>query len=182
MSSQVSGENGFKKWEEFEAAVIKILGDFGEKVSDFNVLPKQKYTSFDGEYEIDASVKFSVLGGAEILILVECKNYKEGHNVERDEILELSAKLQSIKAQKGMIFTTSNFQESAIEYATQNHISLIRVVDESVAYVTKSFGNNNFRPLSGRYLGYLCFIKDNCVNESLIRDEIIGDVFKIGKV
>jgi restriction system protein len=97
-----------------------------------------------GEYEIDVLVKINVLGGAVVVVLVECKH--QGRPVEREDVLVLEAKLRDVAAHKGMLFSTSGFQKGALQYATAHGIATIAVVNGSWLYETKSVGNGLVEP------------------------------------
>jgi len=68
------------------------------------------------------------------LVLVECKHHRR--KVERQDVQVLHSKLQSVGAQKCMLFSTAGFQSGAIEYAGAHGIALIQVVDGSSSWVT----------------------------------------------
>ena len=89
-----------------------------------------------GEYEFDAVAEFAILGGAQIIVLVECKRY--GRPVERDHVLTLWAKLQDVNANKAMIFSTSGFQTGALEYARSKNIAAVTFVAGEFLYETKA--------------------------------------------
>ncbi|MGH8951905.1 MAG: restriction endonuclease, partial [Acidimicrobiia bacterium] len=80
----------------------------------------------------------SVLGGAEITILAECKHLRRP--VERAEVLELKAKLDDVHAHKGVMFSTSGFQSGAIKYADTHGIATVTVVAGEWLFETKSLG------------------------------------------
>jgi restriction system protein len=78
-----------------------------------------------GTYKIDVLVKFSILKGARIIVLVECKHLTRP--VERDEMQILLSKLQDVGAHKGIVFSTSGFQAGALEYAEVHGIAAVEV-------------------------------------------------------
>jgi len=61
-----------------------------------------------GEYAFDALAEFEILGGARILVLVECKRHSSP--VKREDVLVLEAKLRDTGAHKAMVFSTAGFQ------------------------------------------------------------------------
>ena len=91
-----------------------------------------------GDYEFDAVANFTILKGAKIKILVECKRYSQP--VEREKLLALWAKLQDVKAHKAMMFATCGFQSGALSYAESYGIATIAFVEGSFLYGTKGAG------------------------------------------
>lgn len=66
-----------------------------------------------------------------VLICVECKNYKVGNAVDISEIAEFNTRIQDLKATKGVMITASYFQSGAIKMAKAHNIALIRVSDDN---------------------------------------------------
>jgi restriction system protein len=91
-----------------------------------------------GDYRIDVLVTFSVLGGAEFVVLVECKHHKRP--VEREDLMVLESKLRDVNAQKGMLFSTSGFQEGALGFARAKHLATVNVIDGTWQYETRALG------------------------------------------
>lgn len=91
----------------------------------------------DGNYQIDVMVKNSFLGG-ENKTLIECKKYK--YPVPREKVEILHSRVKSIGAHKGMLFSTSRFQEGAITFAKKHGIALVQVVDGKLQYEVRAFG------------------------------------------
>lgn len=173
---------GILNWEDFEKAVKAILKSAGAIVEKFKVNGKKKFISDDGEYEIDASVEFIILGGAKFFALVECRAKKTGNRVEREEVLAFHSKMMSLRAQKGIFFTTSSYQIGAIEYAKKHSIALVQVVDGKSIYITKGAGTDNVLPPKWlklpEYAGWLIDlgVKDS-ISYSLARPEINKNLF-----
>lgn len=168
-------------WKDFEKAAKSILQSAGAQVEKFKVNGKKKFLSEDGEYEIDASVEFTMLGGARFFVLVECRAKKAGNRVERDEVLTFHSKIQVLKAQKGIFFTTSGYQKGAVEYAKKHAIALVQVVDGKSTYITK--GVDNVPPPKwlnlSEYAGWLVDLSENDnISYSLIRPEINKNLFQ----
>ncbi len=173
---------GVIDWQDFERAVKLILESVGATVTKFKVNGKKKFLSDDGEYEIDASVEFTILGGASIFVLVECKAKKVGNRVERDEVLAFHSKIVSLKAQKGIFFTTSGYQKGAIKFAKEHSIALVQVVNGKTNYITKGNSIDNVAPPEWlklpEYAGWLIdlSINDN-ISYSLMRPEVCKNLF-----
>jgi restriction system protein len=81
------------------------------------------------------TVRFSALG-ADFLVLVECKH--EQRKVERQQVQVLHSKMQSVGAQKGMLFSITGFQSGAIQFADAHGIALVHLADGETAWMTKS--------------------------------------------
>jgi restriction system protein len=58
--------------KEFELEVKSILDRLGLDLNNFSSKHREVVAALDGEYEIDVTVRFSVLE-VEFLVLVECK-------------------------------------------------------------------------------------------------------------
>lgn len=86
-----------------------------------------------GASKIDVLLRITILEGAVITILCECKHQKRP--VERDEIQVLVSKIQDTGANKGIVFSTSGFQAGALKYAEVHGVAAIEV----------SFGGRNGR-------------------------------------
>lgn len=61
--------------EEYEKQVARWLNLAAQTPVDLKVEPLKTLTGSGGDYEIDAVATLSVLGGAVITIVVECKRY-----------------------------------------------------------------------------------------------------------
>lgn len=80
----------------------------------------------------------------DFLTLVECKRYRAP--VDREKVQALLSKMQSVGAQKGILFSTSGFQSGAIEFAQIHGIALVELVDRRSTYLTKSLENDDLLP------------------------------------
>jgi restriction system protein len=124
--------------EEYERQVLRWLqGSLGNKIG-LRVKHRAKVAGEAGEYELDVVVELSLLGGALIVVLVECKRYKSP--VERDKILALHAKLNDTGAHKGIMFATAGFQRGALEYAKTHGVATVSFIDGKATYETRSAG------------------------------------------
>ena len=125
--------------EEFELAVKANLDSLSAGLADYQSQHRESINGTDGEYEIDITVRFTALG-ANYLTLIECKRYQRP--VGREKVQALLAKMQSIGAQKGMMFSTSGFQSGASEFAGAHGIALVEFVDGRSSFVRKSFDHD----------------------------------------
>jgi restriction system protein len=120
---------------EFEEAVKAILDAVGVPLKDYESAHLASLTAVDGDYIIDVSVSFSALG-TDFLVLVECKHEKR--RTERQDVQILHTKIQSLGAQKGMIFSTAGFQEGAVQYAESHGIALVQIARGETTYFSRS--------------------------------------------
>jgi len=125
--------------EDYEKQVLRWLQDAACDVKDFKASHLERLLGYGGEYEFDIVVEFTIFGGAKIVVLVECKRYK--NPVDRDLILVLEAKKQDVGAHKAMIFSTSGFQRGALEYATAHGIATVVFADGRSIYKTRFYGS-----------------------------------------
>lgn len=91
-----------------------------------------------GEYSIDVLVTFTAFGEAKFAIFVECKHKKRP--VEREDVLVVEGKLRDTGAHKGIIFSTSGFQDGAIKYAKAHGIATVIFVEGRTLFKTKGIG------------------------------------------
>jgi restriction system protein len=121
--------------EEYEVQVVTWLRQTGATLARFEVEHLKRLEGAGGDYEFDAVAEFTILNGAEVRVVVECKRYSQP--VERDKVLSLWAKLQDVRAHKAMMFATCGFQSGALEYAKTYGIATIAFVDGRFLYETK---------------------------------------------
>jgi len=153
---------------EFELQVKRFLESTAGKLKDFKTEHRESIEGPDGTYEIDITARFRILG-AKFLVLVECKHHK--NRVGRDYVQVLHAKQVSLGAQKAMMFSTSGFNEGAVNYALQHGIALVQLASGETLYCTKS-GNRTPLPDSlPAYVGWLIAKHDRAsdgVSHSLV--------------
>lgn len=125
--------------EDYEREVLNWLSEaWGTAGTTVEFVHQQKVEGHGGDYKIDVTGEFSVLGGATIRILIECKRHKRP--VERDDVAAFVAKIRDTSSHKGMIFSTSGFQRGAIKLANSEGIAAITFMDGQANYVTRSLG------------------------------------------
>lgn len=130
---------------EFELLIKEYLEEAGKDLKSFQVIHDVKINRIDGEYQIDVYAELEVLG-AVIKILVECKRHQD--RIKREVVQLLFDKIRATGSHKGMIFSTSGFQEGAVLYAKEHGIALVRVIDSKYTFETKSLSSKNFAPPS----------------------------------
>ena len=121
--------------KQYELVVKRILDATGHPLSGYTSKHLDSIKCSDGNYTFDVTVRFSALG-ADFLVLVECKH--EGRKVERQAVQVLHSKMQSVGAQKGMLFSISGFQTGAIDFADVHGIALVQLSNGETAWMTKS--------------------------------------------
>jgi restriction system protein len=122
---------------QFECQVKAWLEHTAGPLEGFTASQRSCIGGDSGEYEIDIEARFQAFGGAEFVVLVECKRYK--HPVKRDVVMLLESKIRDTGAHKGMIFSTSSFQRGALEYAKARGIATLIVQDGRTNYHTKAY-------------------------------------------
>lgn len=128
---------------EFELLVKEYLTELGKELKSFDAIHNKIIERIDGNYQIDVYAEFSFLG-ADFKLLIECKKHK--NKIKRETVQLLYDKIRAIGAHKGMIFSTSGFQDGAFKYANEHGIALIRVIEGKYTYFTKGADSPNFEP------------------------------------
>ena len=114
--------------EELESWVADVLQSVGDEegVSHLVVEAHERVAGVDGTYDLDATVRFRALG-LDFLGVVEVKQHR--NPIKRELVQVLHAKIQSLGAQKGIMFSTAHFQSGALEYAKVHGIALVFVTE-----------------------------------------------------
>lgn len=161
---------------EFEKQVEAWLERGSDGLKKFRVSHRKMLKGPGGQYEIDVVAEFEALGGASIIVLVECKHYNSSNRIKRDTVMTLHAKVQDLGAHKGILFSTSGFQKGALQYARAHGVATVHVQDgASIGYETKELGSAPQRPPwvpEYKYVGWLVTLTDEG-NESrhLVADD-----------
>jgi hypothetical protein len=117
--------------EEFEIYVQKTIENSGINLEEFHTARREKLKGTDGEYEIDIIARFTALKTS-FVVLIECKHHK--NPIKREVVQILNDRLRTTSSQKGMIFTSGQFQSGAIEYAKINNIALVKITDKEPVF------------------------------------------------
>ena len=88
-------------------------------------------------HQIDVVYRFRIWR-TDFLVLVECKQYSKSVGV--DDLLQLKSRMDDLRAQKGLLVSSSGFQQGAITFAKANGISLLRVCGTEVDQVLYCMG------------------------------------------
>ncbi len=121
--------------EGFELFVASAFGEVGHRVSGLQVEHQRVEHGSDGDYSIDASVRFQ-LWGVNYVNLVEAKCHKDP--IKREVVQVLDSKVRSVGAHKGIIFSTSRFQSGAVDFAGSHGIALVVVTEGRFTFSTRS--------------------------------------------
>lgn len=120
---------------QFELLVKSYLENLDHKIVSFSIDHNLRISKIDGEYQIDVYAEFDFLGVA-FKVLVECKRYKS--KVKREVVQLLYDKIRATGAQKGIIFSTSGFQDGAVTFAEEHGIALITLINGIAKIRTRS--------------------------------------------
>jgi restriction system protein len=137
---------------QFELEVKKYLESTSGRLRQFQTEHRESIDGHDGTYEIDITARFRIFG-ADFLVLVECKHHK--NRIKREHVQMLHCKLVTLGAQKAMLFSTSEFQEGAVEYAIQHGIALVRLASGETSYFARSANHTPLPDSLPSYVGWL---------------------------
>src|SRR6267154_807770 len=137
---------------QFEQQVKTYLESTSGKLRQFQTEHRESIDGHDGTYEIDITARFRIFG-ADFLVIVECKHHK--NRIKREHVQMLHAKLVTLGAQKAMLFSTSEFQEGAVEYAIQHGIALVRLASGETSYFARSANRTPLPDSVPSYVGWL---------------------------
>ena len=137
----------------FEEHVRRWLEGAGASLDDFSVQRLETLEGSGGEYEMDVVARMTVFGGAEIIILIECKHHR--NPIKREVLNALESKLRDIKAHKAMVFSTVRFQSGALDFARAHRIATLLVSDEGATYETRS-RDSRPTPTPNRAVAWVC--------------------------
>ena len=137
---------------QFEQEVKTYLESTSGKLRQFQTEHREPMDGHDGTYEIDITARFRIFG-ADFLVIVECKHHK--NRIKREHVQMLHCKLVTLGAQKAMLFSTSEFQEGAVEYAIQHGIALVRLASGETSYFARSANPTPLPDSVPPYVGWL---------------------------
>jgi hypothetical protein len=120
---------------EFEQFVAEVLRSGSPGLAGFEVNSHEVISGVDGDYDFDATVRFSYLG-MDFLILVEAKRHS--NPIKREPVQALQTKLQSVGAQKAIMISTTPFQRGAINFAKTHGIALVMVSEGRFSFETRA--------------------------------------------
>jgi restriction system protein len=137
---------------EFERQIFAWVRS-SPNVGDATVTHQATVKGQGGEYAVDIHVHITVLGGANLILILECKH--QGRAVERDDVIILEGKVRDTGSHKGILFSTSGFQQGAISYAAAHGIATVTVVGGDFLYETRAMSPSEPPPWASlpRYAG-----------------------------
>jgi Restriction endonuclease len=108
---------------DYEDLLARLYGELSGASGAVRVFLRRTFAGHSGQsYVIDLGYEFELLGAA-YLTVIEAKHYSNA--VEVGEVLEFVAKLDDIKAHKGIMITTRGFQRGAQKIAASNRVALM---------------------------------------------------------
>lgn len=115
-------------WKEFEAHIASYLRLMahveGRAPGSYQVTPGDLIERPGGAFTFDVTIRFRSFG-VDYLTVGECKHHQR--RIQRSVVNELHSKVESVRAHKGIIFSTSGFQSGAIAFAKE--LGRIALVD-----------------------------------------------------
>lgn len=115
--------------------MVEYLQKAGIGIADFEVRHQEAVGGPDGEYIMDAVATCQALGGA-FRVLIACKHHR--NPIKRDLVQVLADKVRSVRAHKGMLFSTAPFQHGAVAYAESQGIALVHFTEGGPRYATRT--------------------------------------------
>lgn len=158
--------------KEYEKQVVAWLKKSGQTLNSFEAQHLKHLEGPSGDYEFDAVAEFTILDGAQILVVIECKRHSRP--IERDHLLTLWAKKEDVSAHKAMAFATCGFQSGALDYARSKNIATITFVERRFLYETKGAGPTKSEPPPWATMPHYSGIWVKQGNENRIQCTTIG--------
>ncbi|WP_345269858.1 restriction endonuclease [Nibrella viscosa] len=131
---------------DFEVLVKTFLIESGVGLKDLDVQHNVKESANDGTYQIDVKATFEAFAGSLITVIVECKHYNTP--IKREKVEVLYSRVKSLGAHKGILCSTSGFQQGAVDFAKAHGIALIWVIEGKFTYETRSRDRKRDKPSS----------------------------------
>ena len=165
---------------EFEIEVKNHFDRLGKGLKNYESKHLENVHGLSGgEYEIDITASFDALGGT-IKILIECRHYHR--KIERDDVLTVHKKMETLGFQKVILVTSFGFQKGALEYAKANGIALVVLQDGRLTYRTKSMEETELPPWAEKRVMAHYFLNDKgsmCMNNLTSNsDDSLDEIFK----
>lgn len=121
---------------EFEKLVVSLLQKMGY---GGEILDSGTVTKASCDYGVDGIIKEDILGFDTIHI--QAKRYKLDLGVSREEVQKFVGALGGFKSNKGVFITTSYFKKTAIEYANNQSLAKLVLIDgENLAKYIYDYG------------------------------------------
>lgn len=114
------------KWKRFERVIHEIHAQFAPAGATVTIDEKILGHDSQTERQIDVSIRMDVAGYT-ILIVVECKD--KGRPIDVEEMGAFNAKVRDVRANKGVMVSTSGFTASAVTMAGTHGIDTRTYID-----------------------------------------------------
>lgn len=150
--------------QEFELLVRSWAESVSSELRRLEVTHLKALSGQGGDFTFDVVATFSSIGGAEFVVLIECKKHKKP--IKREMVQVLNDKIRSVGAHKGIVVATSPFQDGALRYAKANGIALAQVADGVLMYLQASASCGQARiysPRQGKFCGVFFAPSDFCL-------------------
>jgi hypothetical protein len=116
---------------------------FDNKIHAFEIQHDAKEKSVDGEYLLDIKITFEFFE-ADYVISVEC--LKQKSLIKSETLQDLKDKIERIGADKGILISTSDFNEDILEYSKAHNIELLNLAEGIfINYSVKSLNSNYYQ-------------------------------------
>ena len=124
---------------EFESFIVNLLETAAPGIEDFRVNLHEVIPGVDGSFDFDATLRYRLMG-FDFLVVIEAKRHR--NPVKRELVQVLHSKVQSVGANKGIMFSTAPFQRGAIEFAKVHGVALVVVTEGRFTLETRSLGGH----------------------------------------
>ena len=122
--------------EEFEGAIAKMYVKFGYEATQ---------TPMSNDFGRDVILKKDGK-----TIFVECKRYAPDNYIGRPALQKIHSAIITMKADSGIVITTSDFAETAVRFAAENQIELIngvKLIGKMVRAFPGAEGVNHYKAM-----------------------------------
>jgi hypothetical protein len=112
------------KWKRFEKVIHQLHAQFTPE----EVTPNDRIIGFDSKIErqLDVTIR-TMVAGYKVLIVIECKD--EARPVDVGTVGEFASLLRDVKANKGVMVSTSGYTSAALEMAKAQGIDTRTYLD-----------------------------------------------------
>jgi restriction system protein len=126
---------------QFDRLISNYVYDLFKDFNRFKLEKSVEIAYSNTEYQINIKVSYELIG-VQLQIPIEC--YKQSEKLDINTVQKFYAKMKLIRAKKGMLFSSSGFTYDAYNYAKNNGIALIKIVEGKYTYNLRSFAAPNF--------------------------------------
>ena len=148
---------------EFEKFCVDFLKNETKNLEGIDIKHDETITTDDGDYQIDGTMTYEI-ASLEYKTLIECKHYK--HPISREKVQILYDKIRATGYNKGILISTSTFQQGALQFAKKHGIALIQIVEKSAIYHTRML-NSSHTEFDNQY----CFLMQEYKSKNSITNK-----------